>query len=107
MAYLLQQENPDCARIRALAEQCGNTKFILSNCLVHQVGQLLPLPENVWMDTAGFKSEFYLEAQQSIPVGHILFGSFAPLQAVSSAVLSVPETMKKCIMLENAKELYK
>lgn len=107
MAYLLKQDDPDCARIRSLTQQCGNTKFILSNCLVHQVEQLLPLPENVWFDTAGFKAEFYLETQQHIPAGRILFGSFAPLQAVNSALLSVPEPMKKRIMQENAKELYK
>lgn len=107
MAYLLKQDNPDCARIRSLAEQCGNTRFILSNCLVHQVEQLLPLPENVWFDTAGFKAEFYLEMQQCIPANRILFGSFAPLQAVNSAILGVPESMKKRIMKENTKELYK
>ena len=107
LAYLLKQDNPDCARIRALAERCEDTKFVLSNCLVHQVGELLPLPRNVWFDTAGFKSEFYLEEQQSIPANRILFGSFAPLQAVNSAILGVPESMKKRIMQENTKELYK
>lgn len=101
MTYLLRQRNPEPARIRNLAAQCGNTKFILSNCLTHQVEELLPLPENVWFDTAGFKGEFFLETQRSIPCDHILFGSFAPLQAVSSAVLSVPEAEKERIMSRN------
>ena len=107
MAYLLKQKNPDFIRIRSLLEQCRGTKFILSNCLVHQVEELLPLPENVWFDTAGFKSEVYLQTQQSIPAERILFGSFAPLQAVNSAVLCVPESEKEHIMQKNAKELYK
>lgn len=101
MAYLLRQRDPDTARIRALAAQCGDTKFILSNCLTHQVDTLLPLPENVWFDTAGFKGEFYLQAQESIPRERILFGSFAPLQAVSSAVFSIPEREKECMMGSN------
>lgn len=106
MAYLLKQQDPNCACIRHLIAQCEHTKFILSNCLVHQVGELLPLPRNVWFDTAGFKGEFYLE-QQEIAQDRILFGSFAPLQAHSSALLSVPDRMKQALMRENMKELYK
>ena len=107
MVYLLRQEDPDCARIRSLITQCPETKFVLSNCLVHQVDEFLPLPENVWFDTAGFKTEFFLETQQIISRERILFGSFAPLQAVNSALLSVPKTMKQAIMRQNMKELYK
>lgn len=101
MLYLLQQRNPDFARIRSLTEQCGDTKFLLSNCLTHQVGELLPLPENLWFDTAGFKGEFYLAEQQTIAPERILFGSFAPLRAVSSAVLSIPEASRICMMHDN------
>lgn len=98
MQYLLKQRNPDFSRVRSLAQQCEGTKFLLSNCMIHQVEELLPLLENVWFDTAGFKGEFYLEEQKVIPPERILFGSFAPLQAVASAVLSVPEASKRCIM---------
>ena len=107
MQYLLQQQNPDFGRILNLVRQCAQTKFILSNCLVHQVQELLPLPSNVWFDTAGFKGEFYLEDQNSIPQERILFGSFSPLQAVSSAVLSVPETQKEGIMADNFRVFFK
>lgn len=101
MLYLLQQRNPDFARIRSLAQQCDGAKFLLSNCLTHQVDELLPLPANVWFDTAGFKGEFYLEDQNIIPPERILFGSFAPLQSPQSAVLSVPEVSKICMMRDN------
>lgn len=107
MQYLLRQKNPDFARIRKLTQQCPQTRFLLSNCLVHQVDELLPLPSNVWFDTAGFKGEFYLEDQKSIPGERILFGSFTPLQAVSSAVLSVPEAQKEPIMCGNFHDFLK
>lgn len=107
MQYLLRQRNPDFARIRSLAQQCPGTKFLLSNCLVHQVEELLPLPANVWFDTAGFKGEFYLEDQKSIPPERILFGSFSPLQAVSSAVFSVPEAQKEWVMGRNFRAFLK
>lgn len=101
MTYLLRQRNPDIVRMRRLVQLCGETKFLLSNCLTHQVDALLPLPENVWFDTAGFKAEFYLQQQTSIPRERILFGSFAPLQAASSALLSIPEEAKMCMMHDN------
>lgn len=107
MTYLMKEEDPNPECIRNLIAQCENTKFILSNCMVHQVEELLPLPQNVWFDVAGFKGEFFLEAQQSIPQDRILFGSFAPLQALSSVLLSVPEGLKPVIMQKNMKELYK
>lgn len=101
MQYLLRQRSPDFARIRRLTEQCAGTKFLLSNCLTHQVEELLPLPSNVWFDTAGFKGEFYLEDQNVIPPDRILFGSFAPLQAPRSAVLGIPEASRICMMRDN------
>lgn len=107
MTYLMKEEDPDCVCIRNLVTQCEGTNFILSNCMTHQVGELLPLPRNVWFDTAGFKGEFYLEQQQEIAQDRILFGSFAPLQCLTSALLCVPDAKKQAIMQENIKELYK
>lgn len=105
MAYLLQQKEPDFDRIRSLITQCEGTKFIISNCLMHQVAELQPLPENVWFDTAGFKGDFYLEQQQEIRQDRILFGSFAPLQSLSSAVLAAAE--KQASLQKNWMQLVK
>ena len=107
MSYLMKQEDPDFQRVRSLVLQCPQTKFLLSNCLVHQVSELVPLPENVWMDTAGFKGDFYLESQQEIPKDRIVFGSFAPLQCLSSALFAVTTGEKTAVMQENLKQLYK
>ena len=104
MAYLLTQKEPDFVKIRHLAENCANTTFILSNCLIHQVEQM---PANVWFDTAGFKGEFFLENQQCIPADRILFGSFAPLQCIASATLSVPEALKQSVMKDNICQILK
>lgn len=107
MSYLLKQEDPDLQRVRNLVTRCEGTSFILSNCLTHQVSELLPLPGNVWFDTAGFKGDFFMEQQSMIDPGRILFGSFAPLQCLSSALFCLPESSKSAIMCENGKELYK
>ena len=106
MAYLLQQAEPDLQRVGNLIRRCGDTKFVISNCMVHQVEEL-PQSRNVWFDTAGFKGDFYLEQQNRIDPDRILFGSFAPLQCLSSALLNIPEGSKTAVMMENTKELYK
>lgn len=107
MTYLLKQRQPDFGRIRRLIGLCAQTQFVVSNCLVHEVDELLPCLQNMWFDTAGFKADFFLETQKSIPKDRILFGSFAPLQCIKSALLCVPEALKAAVMQENAKELYK
>lgn len=102
MCYLHEQRNPDMGRISRLALKCGQTKFLVSNALVAEAKALLPLPENLWLDTAGFRVDFFLETQQDIPPERFLFGSFAPLQCVGSAVCVIPEDMKRQVMYENA-----
>ncbi|MBE6941898.1 MAG: hypothetical protein E7455_06440 [Ruminococcaceae bacterium] len=102
MCYLHEQRNPDMGKISRLARECGQTRFLVSNCLVAEAKALLPLPENLWLDTAGFRADFFLETQQDIPPERFLFGSFAPLQCINSAVCVIPEDGKQQFMCENA-----
>lgn len=102
MCYLHDQRNPDMDRIGRLAQQCAHTRFLVSNCLVAEAKALLPLPENLWLDTAGFRLDFFLETQQDIPPERFLFGSFAPLQCINSAMCMIPEGMKQQFMHDNA-----
>lgn len=102
MCYLHEQRNPDMGRISRLALKCGQTKFLVSNALVAEAKALLPLPENLWLDTAGFRVDFFLETQQDILPERFLFGSFAPLQCISSAICVIPEDKKQQFMCENA-----
>lgn len=106
MCYLHTQRDPDMGRICHLAQQCEHTRFLVSNCVVAETKQLLPLPENLWLDTAGFRVDFFLETQQDIPQERFLFGSFAPLQCINSSVCLIPDNMKQQLMWENAQTFF-
>ncbi len=103
VCYLLNQRDPDMGRICHLIRQCEGTRFLVSNCLAGEVKALLPLPENLWLDTAGLRTDFYIETQQDIPPERFLFGSFAPLQCIGSAMCLISEDMNQQIMHDNAR----
>lgn len=102
VCYLLNQRDPDMGRIGNLARQCEGTRFLVSNCVVKEAQALLPLPGNLWLDTAGLRVDFFLETQQDIPSERFLFGSFAPLQCVGSSMSLIPDEMKRQLMRDNA-----
>ena len=107
MCYLYVPRNPDMGRICNLARQCEDTRFLLSNCLAAEVKALLPLPENLWLDTAGIRADFFFETQQDIPPERFLFGSFAPLQCIRSSMCLLPENQKQQLLWENAQAFLK
>lgn len=102
VCYLLNQRDPDMGRICHLARQCEQTRFLVSNCVVKEAQALLPLPENLWLDTAGLRTDFFLETQKDIPPERFLFGSFAPLQCINSSVCLIPDERKQQLMRDNA-----
>ena len=106
MCYLHMQRDPDMGRICRLAQQCEHTRFLVSNCVAAETKLLLPLPENLWLDTAGIRTDFFLETQQDVPLERFLFGSFAPLQCINSSVCLIPESMKQQLMQDNAQNFF-
>lgn len=106
MCYLHTQRDPDMGRICHLTQQCKDTRFLVSNCVAAETKALLPLPENLWLDTAGLRVDFFLETQQDIPPERFLFGSFAPLQCINSSVCLIPDNMKQQLMWGNAQAFF-
>ena len=102
VCYLLHQRDPDMERISRLVRQCSGTKFLMSNSLAKEMQDIQPMPENLWLDTAGLRSDFFLETQQDVPPERILFGSFAPLQCVGSSMCLIPDDLKQQIIYDNA-----
>lgn len=101
ICYLLNQREPETARISNLVRLCENTRFLVSNCVSKEMQELSPLTDNLWLDTAGLRQDFFLETQQNIAPDRFLFGSFAPLQCMHSSLCLIPEELRQQLLCDN------
>jgi predicted TIM-barrel fold metal-dependent hydrolase len=109
--YLFKQRETSLEGIARLIESCPDTAFLISNAYIRELKKLrdsLLACENAWADTARFKDGMFAleEALKVIPAEKLIFGSGAPLLAMSCMLTAVmgadiPDGQKHMIMREN------
>ncbi len=89
LEYLLRQKPVEPRAVKALAEKCPGTQFLLSNFYLSELCGLEG--DNLWADTAGLCHGLFPFENLSFPRERLLFASFSPLQCRESALLNLPE----------------
>lgn len=108
LCYLLEQQPVSATGCIRLARKWPDTTFLLSGFYLGELAKALPLPGNVWADTAGLCHG--LDPVSDLlcavfPADKLVFGSFAPLQCMESHLLNLPESKTKTILSENGQRL--
>lgn len=106
VCYLLKQRETEAERIVNLVRQCENTRFLVSNATARGVLDLAPVPENLWVDTAGQRIDGFVETQTDVPLDRFLFGSFAPLQCIRSSRHLIPQELRQQVMCDNVRTFF-
>lgn len=108
LCWLLKQHPVPAGDCAALAGQYPKVNFILSHFYLSELTACLPLPGNVWADSAGLchgltPAEDLINA--GFPVERMVFGSFSPLECAESHLLNLPEAYRDLILSENGQSL--
>lgn len=108
LCWLLRQYPVPTEACLALARKYPKATFVLSHFYCSELTDCLPLPENVWTDTAGLchgltPVEDLIHA--GFPAEKLLFGSFSPLECRESHLLNLPGAYESLILSENGRRL--
>lgn len=108
LSWLLRQRSVPAGDWAALAREYPGVNFVFSHFSVSELSATLPLPGNVWADTAGLchgltPVEDLIHA--GFPAKKLVFGSFSPLECTQSHLLNLPEAYRSLILSENTERL--
>lgn len=108
LCYLLRQRPVPIDDCLALARKYPGTRFLLSGFYLAELTQALPLPENLWADTAGLchgLDPVTTLIDAGFPAEKLVFGSFSPLQCADSHLLNLPGNRAETILSQNGQSL--
>lgn len=92
----------------ALARKYPGARFLLSGFYLSELTRALPLPENLWADTAGLchgLDPVTALIDAGFPAEKLVFGSFSPLNCTESHLLNLPEAWAETILSRNGQRL--
>lgn len=108
LCRLLEQKHVPVSLCLALARRYPGARFLLSGFYLSELMDALPLPENLWADTAGL-CHGLCPVTELMNAGfredRLVFGSFTPLLCTESHLLNLPEYQARAILSRNGQTL--